>query len=464
LNVPLRVRLTLWYLLTLAAILALFLAFLYWQTQRSLLAQMDGALRIAAGQALVSVEAQGNRLAFQDVANDAGGDQLEDDFVIYLLDSDGTVWDLVGEPEEFSPHLPRSGVSTLTIEGDPWRVYSQRIPPSAVNAGDEGWIQVAQEMDQVSDALASLRAQMLLGLPLALLLAGVGGYLLAWRALRPIERITRTAQTINAGDLSRRIDYHGPADEVGRLAATFDNMLGRLESAFERQRRFTADAAHELRTPLTALKGRIEVTLNRPRSQATYTETLEEMSDQVDRLIRLSSDLLFMARLDRADYRTVHAEKVQVEGLLLAVIDQVAPLAARKGIALEHSIAADLSVEGDLDLLIRLFLNLLDNAIKYTPTGGRVAVQAQKTGGQVVINTSDTGPGVPAEALPHLFQRFYRVEEDRARFASEEAEGGAGLGLAIAAEIVRVHGGTIEVQSEMGEGATFTVMLPAVGE
>jgi heavy metal sensor kinase len=348
----------------------------------------------------------------------------------------------------------------VTFEGEPWRVFTESIPPSDVTGHRGKWIQVGQEMDAIVQTLANLRNQMMLGLPLALLLAGLGGYFLAWRALRPIEQITHTAQAINAGDLSRRIDHQGPADEIGRLAGTFDRMLGRLEKAFERQRRFTADAAHELRTPLAALKGRIEVTLNRPRTAATYAETLQEMGSQVDRLIRLSNDLLFIARLDDPERQTVQQEKVELESLLDAVVDQVQPLARRKEIALAYAIPGKVEVEGDLDLLIRLFLNLLDNAIKYTPSGGRVFVTAQTRADEAVIAVSDSGPGIPAEHLPHLFQRFYRVEADRARLPDGAGEDGTGLGLAIASEIVRVHGGRIDVESRGGEGATFTVRLP----
>lgn len=458
-HLPLRSRLTLWYLLTLTAILLLFLTFVYWQMQRSLLAQMDAALQLAATQAQLAIEVDGQRLAFQDVGNGSAR-RLSDDFAIYLLAEDGTVWDLLGQPDEFSPHVPRSGLRTMTFEGDRWRVLTVPISSSEATGNRGGWIQVAQEMDPVVETLANLRYQILLGLPLALFLAGVGGTFLARRALRPIEDITQTAQTINAGDLSRRMGYQGPADEVGRLAATFDRMLERLEEAFERQRRFTADAAHELRTPLTALKGRIEVTLNRPRTAANYVETLQEMAGQVDRLIRLSSDLLFMARLDGPERHRAQRDKVALDSLLPAVIDQVQPLAQRKGIVLLHDIAPKVQVAGDLDLLIRLFLNLLDNAIKYTPPGGRVTLSARADEDEAVIAVRDTGPGIAAEHLPHLFERFYRVEEDRARFLEEEGEGGAGLGLAIAAEIARVCGGGIEVESRVGEGACFTVRLP----
>jgi heavy metal sensor kinase len=458
-RLPLRTRLTLWYLLTLAVILALLLIFLYWQVQRSMLVQMDAALRLAASQALVGVEAEGERLVFQDTANDPVRRRLSDDFAVYLLGPDGAPWDALSRRDEFAPQAPQSGLRTVFYDNDLWRVYSEPISPAA-GTGEGGWIQVAQEMEAITDAAASLRNQMLVASPLALLLAGLGGFFLAGRALQPIERITRTAQGINAGDLARRIDYRGPADEIGRLAATFNRMLDRLEAAFERERRFTGDAAHELRTPLTAMKGRIQVTLSRPRPAAAYVETLQEMEGQVDRLIHLSNDLLFMARLDQNGRGTLRRDAVSVGDLLPIVIDQVRPLAEGKGIEIDYDAPGDVKVEGDLDLLIRLFLNLLDNAVKYTPAGGKVAVTAETAVADAVITISDTGPGIPAEHLPHLFERFYRVEEARGRAPDKERQGGAGLGLAIAAEIVNVHDGRIQVKSRPGEGATFTVRLP----
>jgi heavy metal sensor kinase len=290
-------------------------------------------------------------------------------------------------------------------------------------------------------------------------LAGLGGYFLASRALRPIDDITRTAQAISAGDLSQRLHYQGPPDEVGRLAHTFDSMLDRLQAAFVRERRFTGDAAHELRTPLTALKGRIGVTLSRSRQPAVYQETLRDMEGQVDRLIRLSSDLLFMARLDQGQMRP-QLEQIELADFIGAVVDQVRALATAKNITIEEAIPAGLTLPGDMDLLIRLFLNLLDNAVKYTPENGRILTSAAGDSAFVEVAVQDSGPGIAAEHLPHLFDRFYRVESDRTRLTQNGDQGGTGLGLAIAHEIARMHNGRLAVESELGVGTTFVVQLP----
>ena len=459
-QIPLRLRLTLWYTLSLAFILLLFTAFLYLQVRRSLIAQVDAALNLAANQALINVEGQDGKLAFlAAVQNPDAIRNLQDDFIIHLLARDGTISDVLSYDDEISAFSDQpAGFDTQLDQGEPWRVYRQ-----AVQIGDvSGWIQVAQDLDPVIATLANLQRQIFLFLPLALLLAGLGGYFLASRALRPIDRITQTAQAINASDLDQRIYYQGPADEVGRLAKTFDTMLDRLQTAFERERRFTGDAAHELRTPLAALKGRIGVTLSRPRQPQAYVDTLQEMEGHVDRLIRLSSDLLFMARLDRGQIMR-QVENIDVGDFLGAVLDQVRPLAIAKAITLDENIPGGLTMGGDMDLLIRLFLNLLENAVKYTPDKGRVTIQAARKTPFIQITISDTGPGIAAEHLPHLFERFYRAESDRARLGQNNDQGGAGLGLAIAYEITRAHGGALEVQSEPGEGTTFIVQLPENG-
>ena len=454
-QIRLRWRLSLWYALTFGVILLLFAIFLYLQLRANLLNQLDASLQLVASQTLIHNE--GERLAFQEIVNRTDGLVSPDsNFVVYLLDVNGNLWDKSGRSTGtplFWP--PQSGLNTLISSDDKWRVFSQEV-----DAGDvAGWLQVIGDMDPINDTLDRLLTLMFVGGPLALVLAGLGGFFLAGGALHPIDRMTRTAQTITASDLNQRIKYEGPADEVGRLAQTFDNMLDRLQTAFERERQFTGDAAHELRTPLAALKGRIGVTLSQSRQPQAYVETLQEMEGQVDRLIRLSADLLFIARLDQGQMAR-QKERIDVGDFLGAVVDQIRPLATAKAITLTETIPDGLALQGDMDLLIRLFLNLLDNAVKYTPKNGRVTIAAEQKKAKVIIYITDTGPGIPPEHLPHLFERFYRAEGDRARQTQDNHQGGAGLGLAIAHEITRAHGGSLKVQSELGDWTTFVVQLP----
>ena len=373
-------------------------------------------------------------------------------FVIGVKGPDGTQWDRLGDQSIGSLPLPdEPGFITLRENGKAWRLYNRELV--SADGGFMGWLQTAQSLDQVATALGSVRTQLIWGIPIVVVLAALGGLFLADRGLRPIDRVTRTAQSIGSTVLDRRINYRGANDEVGRLAKTFDAMLDRLEVAFERERRFTAYASHELRTPLTSLKGRIDVTLSGPRSKQEYQETLRGLDEGVDRLIRLTNELLFLARLDQRQVPSP-PEEVDLSNLLSAVVDQIRPLAEARNLTLTEDVPSGILVRGAPDHLIRLFLNLMDNACKYTPPGGRVTVHAEGNKTQAIVQISDTGQGIPEEHLAHLFERFYRVDEARSRDS-----GGTGLGLAISYEIARLHDGKLEVQSEVGSGTTFTATI-----
>jgi len=457
-RLSLRLRLTLWYVLLLGLTMLMFSGYVYWRLQHSLMTQVDTSLQMVATQALVNIDMGGEDNSMPSFQNTeemtAIVDQLgETDLVVRLVSSSGEVWAGLGYYKNVPVQVPKQAGYVSVSRGEHvWRVYN--LPLKTQDGRDVGWLQTAQSLDSVSHALEGLREQLYWGLPLTLLLAGLGGFFLANRALSPIDRITRTAYSISATDLSRRINHVGPRDELGRLADTFDAMLDRLQAAFERERRFTDDAAHELRTPLTILKGRIGVTLSRRRSGKEYESTLRDLEREVDRLIRLSTDLLFLSRLDQGRLLW-HWEAVNLSDLLQVVSEQVKPVAEGKDVRLIESVEPGIHVKGDQDQLIRLFLNLLDNAVKYTPPGGEVKLELLRQGRKAMASVSDSGPGIPPEAIPHIFERFFRVDADRSR-----ETGGAGLGLAIAYEIVRQHNGNIEVQSEVGEGTTFVVFLP----
>ena len=293
-------------------------------------------------------------------------------------------------------------------------------------------------------------ATLLLGGALLTVVAAMGGYALAARALRPIDQMTRTARRISAEDLSARLDLPATDDEVGRLAATFDEMLGRLDDSFQRERQFTANASHELRTPLAAMQAILEVVRAQPRTPAEYEAAIDDLAEEADRLRTLVDRLLYLARNDarRSDVR----QPVELAFLLADIVDSLEPLAEQKGVVLSLATPSKLAMRGDGDSLVRLFVNLLDNAIKYTAQGS-VAVSATAEAAWVTVAVSDTGAGIAAEHLPHIFDRFYRVDAAR-------TSRGSGLGLAIAHDIARAHGGDITVASQPGQGTTFTVALP----
>jgi heavy metal sensor kinase len=320
-----------------------------------------------------------------------------------------------------------------------------------------GVLQVGVSLSDIQKTLGILLIILLIMAPVTVALTSGGGLFLANRALAPIDAITRTAQRISVENLNRRIGVVGPDDEVGRLARTFDMMLTRLEEAFTRQRQFVADASHELRTPLTAIIGQIDVALGWPESVDYYRSTLVAVREQAHRLTRLASDLLFLARAD-AEATPNTGEAIDLGSLLPAVIIQAQPLAAERQQTIAVTSKPAGIVHGNEDYLIHLFLNLLDNAIRYTPPNGQITLDCNRTSDTVRISVGDTGPGIAPEHLARVFDRFYRVDRGRSR-----AQGGSGLGLAIAQSIAQLHGGRIIVESMIGQGSTFTVVLPVSG-
>jgi heavy metal sensor kinase len=300
-------------------------------------------------------------------------------------------------------------------------------------------------------------------LPVALLLAGGGGWLLARRALRPVDQMTQAARRIEAEHLTQRLGGAEVNDELGRLARTLNEMLARLEAGFAQVRRFSADASHELRTPLTVLKGEIEVALRSPRDPAEYRRVLESTLEEVEAMARLVDELLLLSRADAGALRW-ESTPVELDHLVEELTKQGEILARPKQIRIAVTDMAPLIVQGDSQRLRQLLLNLVDNAVKYTPIGGQVSLGLRATTREgadgppreyAEIVVQDTGIGIPAEDLPRIFERFYRADPARSREA-----GGAGLGLCISKTIAEAHGGRIEVESTPGAGSTFRLLLP----
>ena len=293
-----------------------------------------------------------------------------------------------------------------------------------------------------------------IAMPLVLALSAVGGLFLAGRALKPIATITSQARRIGRDNLTDRLSLAGPRDEVLELAQTFDEMLDRLQAAFESEQRFTSDASHELRTPLGLLKAQITLALSRPRDAPALTKMVQAMEGYVDRMTRLVETMLSLARVELP--LNQHA-LVDLKDLLATLTAQMQITATQRRIklAMESGSLTSAQVMGDADRLTQLFLNLLDNAIRFCNEGGDVRVQLSVKSDLWVVEIADTGAGIAAEHLPHVFDRFYRADSSRAR-----QTGGTGLGLAIAQVIAQQHGGRITVQSTLGSGSVFTVWLP----
>jgi len=289
--------------------------------------------------------------------------------------------------------------------------------------------------------------------PLAVGLAAVGGALVARRALRPVDTLSSTARRITAEDLTQRLPLRGTADELDRLTATLNAMLARLEDAFAEVRRFAADAAHELRTPLTVLRGEIEVALRGERASGEYRRVLQSSLEEVERLTHLAEDLLLLSRFSV----TVSAprQRVELEPLVVDVLDVGTQLAHGRGVSVASRALAPAAVVGDAAALRRALLNLVDNAVKYTPAGGKVEVSLLREAATAAVVVRDSGIGVAPADAERIFQPFVRLEAAR-----ERAGSGAGLGLSIARSIVIAHGGQLTLENAPGGGSVFTVRLP----
>jgi heavy metal sensor kinase len=308
-----------------------------------------------------------------------------------------------------------------------------------------------------TESIKSLVLILIIGIPAALLLAVLGGYFLAGRALSPVKSITRKAQDITAESLSERLPVKNPHDEIGHLAAVFNDTLGRLESSFEQLRRFTADASHELRTPLTSLRSVGEVALKESRDTKSYQEAIGSMLEETERLTHLVDNLLILARGDSGKMELTPS-LANLSVLVHEIVDELKILSEEKNQTFSTSIQKDIEVKIDIETIRLAVSNILHNAILYTQNEGKVEVHAAKNEkDDVIIDIIDNGPGIPDDERSKVFERFYRVDKARSR-----AEGGVGLGLAIARWAVEVNGGSIAFRSSDGPGTHCRITLPSV--
>lgn len=315
-------------------------------------------------------------------------------------------------------------------------------------------IRVTRSEERVRHELNELLMGLGLGLPIAVVLAGIGGYQLARRALRPVEHMTEQAQSITADRLRARLPVENPGDELGRLATVFNEMLHRIEEAFDRLRRFIADASHELRTPLTAIRSVGEVGLRERHDGAAYREVIGSMLEEADRLTGLVDRLLFLSRAD-SGRTSVRRELVPLLALAREVTGHLSVLAEERAQTIDVEGEASIEARADPMLIREALINLVDNAIKYSPRGAQVRVRVFSDGREgAVLEVTDAGPGIDPEHHTRIFERFYRVDQGRSR-----DHGGSGLGLAIARWAVEANGGRIELESEVGRGSTFRIVF-----
>ncbi|MCG3206531.1 MAG: Adaptive-response sensory-kinase SasA [Anaerolineae bacterium] len=452
----LRGRLALVNVSILLIALLLLAAIVFNQLSRDLYEQLDQELALLSANELSRVEIVSNTPLF--TANAPATQQLKPEGFARLLDTRGRVTDGAGHFRTI-PVLPQSlqtppqGLITnqTSPNGLPLRVYTRPIL-----AGNRvvGYLQVAVAREEIQETLDTIRRGLLIGVPLTLLITGAISLLAARQALQPLTQMTHSAAAITADDLSERLPVPKAKDEVQELALAFNATLDRLAAAFLRQRRFTADASHELRTPVTAILGQAEYALNRARSPEAYQSILSRIQHEAERMQRLIGRMLALARVETGRH-PLSIAPTDIGDLIRTLVNPLQPQAAAKGLALNVDAPTGLVIATDADSLTQILLNLLENAIHYTEQG-HVTITAAESAGQLCLTVSDTGPGIPAEHLPDLFQPFYRVDPSRSH-----SHGHVGLGLALTHELVQLLGGQISVTSQPQQGATFSVTLPA---
>ena len=454
-RLPIRVKLTAWYFAVLALTFALFGAIAFLAMKKSIEETVDESLR-------------GRALSIQEFMEREGSAEpeglkhgLREHFELSAEGDLAQVSDQQGRwiyrsqlMSRYDVPLPESNGSTpysLRVGGLPFRVLATEVH---VNTGSYR-ILVAAAMDDFDEALGRFKWALLLFGPLMLLFAAAGGYWMSRRALTPVDEITRAAQNISSNNLSSRLTVPESRDELQRLSETLNGMLERLEVAFKRITQFTADASHELRTPVALMRTTAELSLRKPRVEAGYRDALTQILMELETTSRLIENLMLLARADSCAEVQQFAP-VDLAGTLRETCCHGRTLAAAKKIALTEQIGkGPILVQGDRHGLRRLFLILIDNAVKYTPPDGKVTVSLAGADGFAVAEIGDTGIGISEADLPHIFERFYRADKARSR-----EMGGAGLGLSIGRWIAEAHGGTIEVESTLGQGSWFRVRLP----
>jgi heavy metal sensor kinase len=387
--------------------------------------------------------------------------EINDRF-IRISRPDGSVVYVSNPPTDRS--FDPTGLPPLSAPSPKESVRKQELPDkktlliAALNSPAANGVQYIMEvgapMAPVEVMLHQFLALLAIGLPLAVLVAIGGGYLLVGRALAPVDRIARKAEQITQHNLSERLPVARTAEELERLCLSLNLMIGRLEDAFLNSQRFVADASHELRTPLTAMRAELESLASDVRQKPELRETLGSLLEEVERLTRIVEQLFALSRLDAGE---AQAEWVPFDLAELAATtaEQMSLLAEDKGITVDCDAKERVMVEGDRARLKQVVVNLLDNAIKYTPANGAIHLRAATDNGQAVLEVSDNGIGIPADSLPHVFDRFFRVDKARTR-----DPGGAGLGLAIVKSISTAHGAQVEVESGNGRGSCFRVKFP----
>lgn len=453
-----RTRLTLWYAGVLGLSLIAFAFLIYYAAAATFHQRQDESL-LSTAQTVASAYVE--EFEEQKSLTKAGEVVLAElafpNRYVQVTDSNGLSLASTNVSSKAGP-IPVATLNEAKLRGSSFAsLNGWRVAVVPISSDQElGFATVAEPLSVIDDALGTLRRDFFAGVPIVLLLASAGGYFLARKSLSPIASMDRQTKRISAGSLSSRLDVRDPRDELGSLAITINDLLTRLESSFKEQQRFIADASHELRTPLAVLRSETEVALNKTRTVEEYQESLSLIKDEAERLSRIVEDLFILARQPLDAPHSLIKEPVLLNDAVRDCARAAQVLASRKGVRLEsESDQHAMVLQGDGELIKRMILNLLDNAVKYTPPDGEINISLVRQNGNAEIVVRDTGIGIPKADQSHVFDRFYRVDKPRSR-----SLGGAGLGLSIVSWIVEAHNGKISVESTPDRGSKFTVELP----
>ncbi len=452
-----RTRLTFWYAVVLLLGLALFGLGLWFTVEDRLLAGVDERLaqRVRGLSMVMEIEAPNKDRRQLQTEMSEFAREVPDGTLMQVRDGAGNfIIPAAGAPASGAFRLaaqidsqPR--YKTVDEAGHPYRILTTRIE----DRGQVYDVLVAAPLDDVRYVTRDLRNLLLGAIPIVLLVACLGGYWLSRRALAPVDEITTVAKSISVQNLSKRLTVPQTGDELARLSITWNEMLERLEGAVKRITQFTADASHELRTPIALIRATADLALRRERDSAEYRAALRDIETEAVRMGRLTEDLLTLARADSAGLE-MPLSPVDINALVTEVIRKSETLAEAKGIQMTADLRQQAAVAAANESAIRrLLLILIDNALKHTPAGGSVKVSTAECGHGIALTVKDSGEGIGADSLPHIFERFYRAD------ASRERNGGVGLGLSIAQTIAHAHGTKIEAESAPGAGSSFRLVL-----
>ncbi|OGL45113.1 MAG: hypothetical protein A2W05_00865 [Candidatus Schekmanbacteria bacterium RBG_16_38_10] len=460
-----RFKLVVWYMFILCLILIPFSTYLYLSLKKSLNEQLNYELKLGCVEVIEDVNEFLKTNELEKLSKDNSMETLLDPISDYVLVFDRER-NLIYKSDKFRKHsqilkkiklnknyTEKSAVQDIKLSKNrSIRVMTAR---NGGNGTPEFYVQVGLPLKDIEYPLNRLLITLIIALPATLIVSSILGWFFVYKSLKPIDDITKAAMMIGVGDFNQRLRPIKNNDEVGRLVNTFNNMISKLDESFKQICQFTADVSHELRTPLTIIKGEIEVTLKKVRTSEEYKRTLEVLLEEVDGMTKIVEDLLFLERADSGIIK-LNILEINLDILLKDICEQFRNIVDKKKLKLSIDInSGNAVIKGDASQIKKVFVNLLDNAVKYTNEGGEIVISVSDLGKYMKITFSDTGIGIPPEELPFIFERFYRV--DRSRTADT---GGSGLGLSICETIVKAHKGTIEVKSNPSSGTTFEVCLP----